>query len=41
MNTQLMIQRYRKYCDWARRSGYAPLDWPEYRALRAPHYARG
>lgn len=40
MNLQLMIQRYIRYRDWARRSGYAAMDWPEYKRMRAAHYTR-
>lgn len=38
MNLQLMIQRYGKYCDWARRSGFIALDWQEYKRLREHLY---
>lgn len=38
MDLLLMAQRYARYCDWARRSGYCPLDWHEYKALRARFY---
>ncbi|WP_258231503.1 hypothetical protein [Achromobacter pulmonis] len=40
MDLQLMARRYTRYCEWCRRSGYAALDWAEYKELRAPHYSR-
>jgi len=41
IDLQLMARRYRHYCDWCRRSGYAALDWADYKQLSAPHYCAG
>ncbi len=38
MDLRLMAQRYARYVAWAKRSGYTPLDWNEYKALRAKFY---
>ena len=32
--TQVLILMYRRHESWARRSGYAPMDWPDFKRSR-------
>lgn len=32
--TAELIRLYRRHEDWARRSGYAAMDWPEFKRSR-------
>ena len=32
--TQMLIRMYSKHQEWAKRSGYAPMEWDEFKATR-------
>lgn len=31
---RVLVVRYARYVEWARASGYEPLEWSEYKKLR-------
>jgi hypothetical protein len=33
--TQLLVLAYRRHEAWARRSGFAPMEWPDFKRSRA------